>query len=119
MFNELLTVEFYCRVEPLINNCEIKQIQSQPVFFHHSLGLKGRTQRSWRDEAKREEKRREVPKTRLAFQTRLSGAAFKQTADCAGNHILNTCLHRGAFCLTKLVDNHFINLLTKTEEVKL
>lgn len=64
-------------------------------------------------------KEREVPKTRLAFQTFRSGAAFKQTADCAGNHILNTCLHRGAFCLTKLVDNQFINLFTKTEEIKL
>lgn len=64
-------------------------------------------------------KRREVPKTRLAFQSLLSGAAFKQTADYAGNHILNTCFHRGAFCLTKLVDNHFINLFTKTGEIRL
>lgn len=61
-------------------------------------------------------KRQEVPKARLAFQTLLSGTAFTQTSDCAGNHIV-TRLHRGVFCLTKLVDN-FINSVTKTEEIK-
>lgn len=42
-------------------------------------GLKGRTQRSWRsgEMRQREKEKEEVPKTRLAFQTLLSGAAFK------------------------------------------
>lgn len=49
----------------------------------------------------------------------LSNPVFTQTADWAGNHILNTCLHRGPLCWTQPIDNHFITSLTKTEEMQL
>lgn len=72
-----------------------------------------------RDRKKKKKKRKKGARNEISlFKPFLSGAAFKHTADCAGNHISNTCLHRGAFCRTKPVDNHFISSFTKTEELK-
>lgn len=83
------------------------------MFFFLSSWLKQRCSRS-RGKRKRGKRKEKGAKNKIS----LSNPAFTQTADCAGNHILNTCLRRGALCWTQPIDNHFITSLTKTEEMQ-